>query len=697
MREKNNELSRRVFLRRTAASAAAVTVWPQFARATGTEAVKRVHVVFKTHLDIGFTDLAANVVKKYLHEFMPMAIRLARETRELPGDRRFKWTTGSWLIQSFLEQADRTGRQTLETAIEAGDICWHAMPFTTHSEVLDASVFAAGLQLSQRLDERFGRNTISAKMTDVPGHTRGIVPILRQAGVKLLHIGVNPASTPPAVPPVFVWQAPDGSRISVMYQQDYGGIRPLPGTDEAVAIMFTGDNHGPQTVEQVVDAYHRIQAQFPDAEVAASDLNDVAKTLQGVMDRLPVVTGELGDSWIHGIGSDPLKIAHLRELSRLRNEWLSTARLEKHSDTDLAFSLPLCMVGEHTWGLDVKTHLQAWDIYRPEELAAARKTPPFQRIESSWQEKRNYLLDGIKALPKSLKAEAETALSRLQPVIPDRNEYKPVRAANALGKTDSLAFALDPATGSLAHLENRRTGRNWASHENPLALFAYQTFSTAHYHRFMEQYLTTRPDWALSDFGKPGMQAFHPRSGTHLPRIQALGQREEQEWLALLAELQVVDDVEKPVPGCPRQLTVEYRFHRTEPLVEIILQWFGKPANRLPEALWFSFVPKTLAGGEWTLDKMGQAVEPGEVVRNGGHKVHAVAEGVRYTDERGSLFLKTYDAPLVAPGERNLLTFDNARPAPEAGMHFCLGNNVWGTNFVMWFEDDMRFRFALRC
>ena len=59
--------------------------------------------------------------------------------------------------------------------------------------------------------------------------------------------------------------------------------------------------------------------------------------------------------------------------------------------------------------------------------------------------------------------------------------------------------------------------------------------------------------------------------------------------------------------------------------------------------------------------------------------------------------MKTYDAPLVAPGERKLLNFDNARSAPEAGMHFCLGNNVWGTNFVMWFEDDMRFRFAMRC
>ena len=62
----------------------------------------------------------------------------------------------------------------------------------------------------------------------------------------------------------------------------------------------------------------------------------------------------------------------------------------------------------------------------------------------------------------------------------------------------------------------------------------------------------------------------------------------------------------------------------------------------------------------------------------------------------GQIFIESMDAPLVAPGERNLLNFDNALPDPGDGMHFCLCNNVWGTNFAMWFEDDMQFRFKLR-
>ena len=332
-------LTRRSFLAQTASGAVALPFMPQFLSANTPLKVTKVHVIFKTHLDIGFTDLAENVINKYLNMFIPSAIKLAGETREQHGEKRFKWTTGSWLIYTFLEKADSTNRKKMEQAIEAGDICWHALPFTMHSEALEPSVFEAGLQLSKRLDKRFGKTTISGKMTDVPGHTRSIAPILQREGIFLLHIGVNPASMPPDVPPVFLWQAPDDSHIVVMYQKDYGGIMQIPYTSEAVALMFTGDNHGPQTVEQVMDAYKRIQEQFPDAEVVASDLNEVAKTIAGITDKLPVVTKELGDSWIHGIGSDPLKIAQLRTLSRKRNEWIQEGTLEKHSDADLAFCL----------------------------------------------------------------------------------------------------------------------------------------------------------------------------------------------------------------------------------------------------------------------------------------------------------------------------------------------------------------------
>ena len=55
----------------------------------------------------------------------------------------------------------------------------------------------------------------------MPGHTRGIIPLLAEAGVTFLHIGVNPGSTVPSVPPLFRWQD-DGAELMVMYESGYG-------------------------------------------------------------------------------------------------------------------------------------------------------------------------------------------------------------------------------------------------------------------------------------------------------------------------------------------------------------------------------------------------------------------------------------------------------------------------------------------
>ena len=196
--------------------------------------LQTIHLVFKTHLDIGFTGFARDVTEEYFSSFIPAAMDLAAALRRDGGEERFVWTTGSWLIYEYLEQAAPRDRRRMEEAIAAGDIAWHALPLTAHSELMDASLFRYGLSLSQELDARFGRKTIAGKMTDVPGHTRAIVPLLAEAGVRLLHVGVNPASMPPDVPQAFTWRSPDGSEVVVVYQKgDYGGLTVAPGVPAA--------------------------------------------------------------------------------------------------------------------------------------------------------------------------------------------------------------------------------------------------------------------------------------------------------------------------------------------------------------------------------------------------------------------------------------------------------------------------------
>ena len=244
------------------------------------EPIQHVHVIFKTHLDLGFTDLAARVVDQYFDQFIPRALELARSTRESGDDDRFIWTTGAWLIFEYLERSGRAARERLEEGIEHGDIVWHGLPFTTHTELMNAALFRHGLSLSRRLDERFGRKTIAGKMTDVPGHTRAMIPLLANAGIRFLHLGVNPGSTAPAVPELFRWQHPEGSELLVMiHKGDYGQTSVVPEASLALAFAHTRDNEGPQTAAEVSTALTELRHQFPHSTVHAASLNDAAALL----------------------------------------------------------------------------------------------------------------------------------------------------------------------------------------------------------------------------------------------------------------------------------------------------------------------------------------------------------------------------------------------------------------------------------
>ena len=75
--------------------------------------------------------------------------------------------------------------------------------------------------------------------------------------------------------------------------------------------------------------------------------------------------------------------------------------------------------------------------------------------------------------------------------------------------------------------------------------------------------------------------------------------------------------------------------------------------------------------------------------------MHAVSNELRYKDAQGSLAINSLDAPLVALGARSPIYFSDEQPDIRNGIHVCLFNNGWGTNYIQWFGEDMRFRFSL--
>ncbi len=656
--------------------------------------VKRVLAMFKCHFDAGFLNTQRAIVNLYFQDYFPKAIAVAEEMRRT-GPCGYVWTTGSWLLYEYLEQAGPAERKSMDAAIERGDIAWHALPFNWQTELMDASQISGSIGLARSLDRRFGRTTTGAKMTDVPGHTRGLIAPLAQHGVTFLDIGVNGASMPAATPMFFAWENAAGSRLAMMYHHNYGAVARAPGSDLAIAIVVRGDNSGPHTPKEVAAIYHELKQQYPNAEVIPANLTEIANAVAPYSKGFPVIRQEMGDTWIYGVASDPLKLARYRAVSRLRQEWIDQGRLEVGGVTDVAMLRRLLLEPEHTWGVDVKVWLD-YEHYTPAQLASVLHTKNYEVVEFSWEEKRKDLLDGIATLPAELRQEAEAEVSGLAAQEPALRQPKRLEPGENL-EGEHFVLKLDAKTGAIIGLRNKQTGCEWASADHPIGLFTYQTLSQQDYTDYRKRYLIQDADWARKDFGKPNIQNFGAQHQEWSPATADIHWQEEARGLRVLARL-VMQDAEAVQSGrvaFPGRMYLELVMPKQEPVIEASFYWFDKPATRLPEALWLTFHPAVSSQRGWYLDKVGDRISPWDVLEGGGRHMHAVSKGFGFEGPEGSFFVETIDAPVVAVSGRSPLNFSLAQPDLSGGLHSCLLNNAWGTNYVMWYQENMRLRFVL--
>ncbi len=643
------------------------------------------HVIYKTHLDFGFTNHAEAVRRQYHEHFIPMALDTGEHfLMEDPVHPKFVWTTGSWLIWDHLETESPEKVRRLERAIEAGIISWHALPFTTHTELMSPALVREALSISADLDRRFGKRTVAAKMTDVPGHTIGLVPLLAEAGVEFLHIGVNSASTPPDVPPLFRWKAPGGDEVVVAYHTDYGSSLLPEGMEEGLAFAHTMDNLGPQNVGHVVDSIRQFSEEFPEHEIRASTLDAFAQALRPIRDTLPVVTDEIGDTWIHGIGTAPHRVSRYLSARRAFDRFAEDGAL---TPARKAFGRKLMEVAEHTWGIDIKTYLRdetAWDRDAFEALRGS--DPRFAFAEAAWQE-QDTIVDTALSL---LEPDDRAAAIEDMPQVPDVPDAAPIESDRTYRLGDYL-LSFDADTGALRRLmRDTDTLIEASPGSDGLFSFTYETYDAADYDAYMASYLTVFYDWGVQDHGKPGLKtAKTARSARFAGSAPQIGTTSDG---ALVVSIAMPEDAHKTF-GAPQRVYVRYAI--SADALEISLYLPGKPANRMPEAGFMSFAadaePET-----WRMHKLGEAVSPLSVIANGNRQLHAVDALSGRTKSGKKFRLETRDMPLFSPGNQPFLPFVRTEPDMTLGGRFNLFNNKWGTNFSMWCDGDFVYRFVLQ-
>ena len=575
---------------------------------------------------------------------------------------------------------------------------------------MSRELFTYGLSLSRQLDRRFGHRTVAAKMTDVPGHTIAIVPLLAKAGVTFLHVGVNGGTPVPNVPPAFRWRAATGEEIIVQYDGSYGASGTIEGCPDLLHIENSQDNAGPPSLQEVLDTYKRLRERYPQAEIIASDLSEYARHLAKYRSHLPVITSEIGDTWIHGVGTDPKKVALLRELLRLVDR---TPSLQ----TDPAVMEPLLLVCEHTWGLDFKKYLADYTSYTVEDLAAARKKdhvgpdaipkkyafiekhaeeeliaifgPDDRRKDfrtysfftSSHDEQRSYLDRAIRALTPEQK---EIVATRMENRIPPGNPGTRL-AADAPIEIGSSILRIGKDGALVSY---RRNGKEFA-HGEGIGVYRYERFGADEYDAFHHQYNRNFEQgkfWILGDFGKPGLELVAPPVVHRLypGTLTGLTRHHQKNEVMILASLHRGADTPE---SAPERVTIAYVFTTEGILSRITLQWRGKQASRIPEALWLSVGLAGTGDGSWRMVKLSTPIPMDDVVSKGSRSLHAV-EGLHYENKNETLTIANLDSPLVSPSKRKLLQFDDRLPEMDGVFHFNLYNNKWNTNFPLWYDED---------
>lgn len=664
--------------------------------------IKKVFVIHKTHLDIGFTDSAAAVLHRYMETFIPGAIATARACNQ-NGKKNFVWTVGSFLIELYLEKGQDP--ELLRQAIQDGVIAWHGLPLTTHTELMDGKLFQYGLSISQRLDREFGRHTIAAKMTDVPSHTHAMVPYLAKAGVKYLHIGINGSSKMVKLPPLCRLRYGE-DEVILDYAALYGASSVCG--EYAMEFAHTPDNSGPPSPESVAAEMERLAEKYPGAEIVSGTMDEFAEIVLAHKDELPVVTEELGDTWIHGVSTDPYKTAAYYELLRVRDQWEREDPAAVDSPAWRELCRNLLLVAEHSWGRDVKRWLSDWRNWEKKDFYAARErdhiTPEdvmpageelreftlrheptfvaglcsYQKMESSWEEQREYVENAVNALPQPWQDEARQRLAALRP------ESAPA-CAEPVAQRD---FTLNgwhvqvQEDGSLRLLE--KDGR---AYQNAwLGRLVYEVYSAKTVFDNLEAYnreLERTRVWAEGDFAKPGLDKVADlQDGAYSYSVTGV----EQQGDGLRVYLRANETAGERF-GAPRVVVVSYLF---EEKLGVELCWYQKDASRIPEGLFFGFNLDFQEGQAITLCKLDQDINPYQVREGGNRKLHA-SPRIRW--EGGQL--NSCHAPLASVGGRHLYDENETYGSAADGMYYLLCNNRWGTNFPLWYGENARFAFCL--
>lgn len=720
-------------------------------------AVKEIIVICKTHFDIGYTHRVNDIVNFYRTTMIDNALKAIDGSHELPDNQQFAWTLPGWVAYKTMEDwpgQTKERRDKLNEAMLSGKILTHALPFTMESDACELEELARGMIFSSRLNRKYNLPLPrSGKQTDVPSHGGAVATVLANGDVKFVHLGNNYPSGYVQVPPLFWWEGPDGSRVLTLYSPIYGttvsafyangwkgpdgmmvGKNLLPPKDWShkvwPAILVTGDNVGAPTAGQIKKLIDEVHEKMPGVTVRMGTLDDFYYALMEEKPVLPVIKGEMPDTWIHGIMCDPGGIKLSRETHPLlaSTEVLNTQLAcwgqqtpSNEQDIEKAYE-NILLYGEHTWGRSSKVNKYG-------EAFKQIPSKEYADLEASWEEKTDYIRkanritheinqSNMDLLAKSVKQKDGSFIvynslpwsrsgivevngktifvENIPPcgyrVVRDKETEQTKLSTSEVIENDFFRIDFDVQKGRIKSFYDKRNRSEWVDNSAEFGLGQYmnERFTYEQTVKYASSY-QQKGSGLHTGLYKPNMiseqkvpyRAASPENGKLTVKVDKNKQT---------AELVMPGSSSGHLPGTTLRVTLFAK----EPYVDMELTIHDKAKDNWPEADWLC-LPFKIDNPEFRVYRPLGVMNPVTDILPGSNRhLYTVGNGVTITGTDGAgIAVCPIDHPLISLDTPGCWQFSTDFVPKKPVIYLNLYNNQWNTNFRYWYPGTWSSRVRL--
>jgi hypothetical protein len=376
---------------------------------------RTIHLLHHSHVDIGYTHVQ-DEVKEIQWKNLEDAVKLASETSNFPEGARFKWNSEvMWPIESYMREKEPEKVKAMKEAVLKGWIELDAFYANELTELCTSEELIRLTSDARSIAAECGVKPLSAMITDIPGWSWGIVPVLARSGVKYLSLGTNSGHRIGSTikdwgDRPFYWVSPSGEEKILCWIHEkayslfhtglkyselkfrldegkiFGYMNELCENGypyEIITLRYNiGSDNGPAdfTLSQAVKAWNEKYVTPLIKIMTVSESFSEFETRYG--DRIPSVRGAYTGYWEDGAASSALETAMNRQAAENINSAgaimvMNNNRGYDRDKIDEAWRNVL-FFNEHTWG--------SWNsISEPQN--------PFTL--SQWKNKRQFAVDAL--------------------------------------------------------------------------------------------------------------------------------------------------------------------------------------------------------------------------------------------------------------------------------------------------------------